>query len=572
MTAVSVAGTMLPRMSGGDSGRQMVDGRFRLDARLGGGGMGLVWRATDVVLHRSVAVKEVRPPDPDLAEYDPESARQLRERVLREARALARIDHPNVVTIHHVVDGGPGTFPWIVMELVTGGSFADRLAAGPMDPVSAARIGLDVLSALDAAHAAGIEHRDVKPANVLLRPDGRAVLTDFGIAAIREATTLTATGSIIGTADYMAPERISGKGGGPAADLWSLAMMLYTAVEGRHPLHRGTTLATLAAVLSEEVPPPVRAGALGDVLMRVLVKEPGGRPGAGVVRGLLEGVVSGEVAGPEHAGDSGATSYRLSPPGTDGGATGHPVSPHTTVAPGFGGMQAPSDVVTVVPGPGPEVRRGRWASVVLSGGVGVVLIAVLTWNLLPGGGADEGSGAAGTAPSSATSGSAAVSPSSGSTPSAASAGDLLTPAGIRTALAAVEKKTGRSRYSMVVVYPEYLSAQVLVNGSSTSYDTYTYRVGQGVEEGIIKSQVMSGNQPLSLKGFDWDRLPALLTEARKKLNVAKPTNRYLILNPASSVFDTPASMSVYFTDDYGKTGYLKADPKGKVTEVTPADG
>ncbi|MFD8817304.1 protein kinase, partial [Streptomyces sp. NPDC059627] len=138
----------------GDPARRVVDGRFELVARLGGGGMGMVWRATDLVLHRSVAVKEVRPSDPGLAEWDPEAARLLRERVLREARALARVDHPNVVTIHHIVDGGPGTYPWIVMELVTGGSLADRLAAGPMNPVEAARIGREVLAALRAAHAA----------------------------------------------------------------------------------------------------------------------------------------------------------------------------------------------------------------------------------------------------------------------------------------------------------------------------------------------------------------------------------------------------------------------------------
>jgi serine/threonine protein kinase len=220
-------------------GRRVVDGRFELEARLGGGGMGTVWRARDLALHRMVAVKEVRPPDRDLAEYDPEGARTLRERVLREARALARIDHPNVVTIHHIVDGGEGTYPWIVMELVSGGSLADRLTQGPMSPAEAARIGRGVLAALTAAHDAGIQHRDVKPANVLLRSDGRPVLTDFGIAAIRETTSLTATGSIIGTPDFMAPERISGHEGGSASDLWSLAMMLYTAVEGHHPLRRG---------------------------------------------------------------------------------------------------------------------------------------------------------------------------------------------------------------------------------------------------------------------------------------------------------------------------------------------
>ncbi|MYS08709.1 protein kinase, partial [Streptomyces sp. SID6041] len=258
---------------------RVIDGRFELVERLGGGGMGTVWRARDLVLHRDVAVKEVRPPDPALAEHDVEGARTLRERVLREARALARIDHPNVVTIHHIVDAGEGTYPWLVMELVTGGSLQDRLDRGPMAPVEAAVLGRELLSALRAAHERGIEHRDVKPPNVLLRPDGRPVLTDFGIAAIRENTVLTASGSIIGSPDYMSPERIRGGGGtGPASDLWSLGMVLYVAVEGHHPLRRENTLATLAAVLSDDVPPPRRAGALTDVLARLLVRDPSARP------------------------------------------------------------------------------------------------------------------------------------------------------------------------------------------------------------------------------------------------------------------------------------------------------
>lgn len=192
-------------MNDGESGRRIIDGRFALEARLGGGGMGLVWRARDLVLDRAVALKEVRPSDPGLAEFDPDGAAMLRARVLREARALARVDHPNVVTIHHVVDGGEHTYPWLVMELVTGGSLQDRLAKGPLAPAAAARLGRELLAALRAAHDVGVQHRDVKPANVLLRPDHRPVLTDFGIAAIRESTVLTATGSIIGTPDYMAP-------------------------------------------------------------------------------------------------------------------------------------------------------------------------------------------------------------------------------------------------------------------------------------------------------------------------------------------------------------------------------
>ncbi|MFE5330984.1 protein kinase [Embleya sp. NPDC056575] len=274
-------------MTPGIPGRRVIDGRFELLERLGGGGMGLVWRARDLALEREVALKEVRPPDPALLENDPTAARMLRERVLREARSLARLNHPHVVTIHHIVDAAEVPHPWLVMELVPGGSLHDRLANGPIAPAEAAVIGRGVLSALSAAHAAGIHHRDVKPGNVLLRADGSPVLTDFGIAALRESTSLTATGDLIGSPEYIAPERIRGEEDNAASDLWSLGMMLYVAVEGEHPLRRATSLATLAAVLTETVPAPVRAGALRPVLEALLVRDPAARPDAAQLDALL---------------------------------------------------------------------------------------------------------------------------------------------------------------------------------------------------------------------------------------------------------------------------------------------
>ncbi|MBL1082431.1 serine/threonine protein kinase [Streptomyces actinomycinicus] len=586
-----------------NSGRRVVDGRFELEKRLGGGGMGMVWLARDLVLHRNVAVKEVRPPDPDLAEYDPEAARMLRERVLREARALARVDHPNVVTIHHIVDGGPGTYPWLVMELVTGGSLADRLARGPMDPPEAALIGREVLAALRAAHEVGIQHRDVKPANVLLRPDGRPVLTDFGIAAIRESTALTATGSIIGTADYMAPERVSGQDGGPASDLWSLGMMLYAAVEGRHPLRRGTTLATLAAVLSEEIPPPVRAGALTDVLQRLLVRDPAARPGATELERMLD--TAAQAAGTT------PTSYPLQPPPAapaPGSAAPGPALGAT--APGFGPPPAmptgpydarpahtmpagpedarpPAMTAPVPVRPGPRRRRVLVGLPI----AGVALAGALIGTLWPEGDAEVSSSSG--RPKSA--GTSSRSPSHDATAhSAAPAGkeqtdtgetdtgeadkggtgkgDLLTPAGVRTAVAALKKESGRDRFGSLTVYPQYAIAEMMVDGSDTKYDTYTYRVGQGVEKGIISGKLPSTESPVSLDGFDWNAVPALLSEAEKKLNVDHVTTRYLVLNTPDPVFGDPAGMSVYLSNAYSETGYLEADPKGKVRKVMPNDG
>ncbi|MCX4530862.1 bifunctional serine/threonine-protein kinase/glutamate ABC transporter substrate-binding protein [Streptomyces sp. NBC_01669] len=304
--------------------------------------MGLVWRARDLALHREVALKEVRPPDPSLAEYDPEAAAALRARVLREARALARIVHPNVVTIHHIVDGGEHTYPWLVMELVPGGSLHDRLDGGTLTPAEAAALGRGVLAGLRAAHAADIQHRDIKPPNILLRPDGRPVLTDFGIATVPGATVLTAAGSVIGTPDYMAPERVAGQDGGPAADLWSLAMTLYVAVEGHHPLRRANTLATLAAVLSEDVPLPRKAGPLAEALTSVLVRDAAARPDAEALDRMLAEAEAEAAAAPRTparpAAGAPATpeartpSAREDEPPSAPGPESTP-APHTAVAP-----------------------------------------------------------------------------------------------------------------------------------------------------------------------------------------------------------------------------------------------
>ncbi|KAB1990088.1 serine/threonine-protein kinase [Streptomyces triticiradicis] len=301
----------------------MIDGRFELIDRLGSGGMGTVWRARDTVLDRSVALKAVHP--------DAEASPALRERVIREARALARLNDPHVVTVHQIVDTHP--HPWIVMELVPGRSLQQRLSEGLLSPAESARIGRQVLAALRVAHAAGIQHRDVKPANVLLRPDGHAVLTDFGIAALQGATALTATGELVGSPEYMAPERIRGHDDDPASDLWSLGLLLYVCVEGVSPLRRVTTLATLAAVLDDPVPPPVRSGPLAQVLQSLLVRDPAARPGAAQLDELLAQVESGHTprwdrptltVGPVPAPSVPAPPVPVSPTLPDSPLPGHP--------------------------------------------------------------------------------------------------------------------------------------------------------------------------------------------------------------------------------------------------------
>ena len=283
-------------MPSGESGRvdgvdRLLAGRYRVVARLGRGGMGVVWRAVDEVLGREVAVKELRT---FTDAHGPELA-DLRLRMQREARAAARVRHPGVVAVHDIaeVDGRP----LIVMELIDGPSLDDVLSErGPIDPREAAGIGAKVMEALAAAHSVGVLHRDVKPGNILLDRSGRVVLTDFGIATMDDpgdgsATHLTRSGELIGSLDYLAPERAQGADPGPASDVWALGATLYAAVEGASPFRRTSTYSTLTAIVSEPLPEPLRAGLLGPVLRQLMDKRPELRPGAEVARGLLEGVV-----------------------------------------------------------------------------------------------------------------------------------------------------------------------------------------------------------------------------------------------------------------------------------------
>ena len=217
----------------------------------------------------------------------------MRARVLREARAAARIEHPGSVQVYDVVDT-PGRI-YLVMELVEAPTLADVLdRAGFLTPGEAARMGLEVLDALEAAHAAGIVHRDVKPRNVMVLPDGHVKLADFGIATVKDDPRITVTGMVLGTPSYMSPEQARGEVAGPATDVWGLGALLYDAVEGVAPFSRGEPLPTLHAVLHDEPRPMVRAGALGPVIAALLTKDPTARPTAAEGRRLLAGVVAAD--------------------------------------------------------------------------------------------------------------------------------------------------------------------------------------------------------------------------------------------------------------------------------------
>ncbi|MBB5874411.1 serine/threonine protein kinase [Allocatelliglobosispora scoriae] len=270
------------------SSETLVGDRYRLIRQLGQGGMGRVWQGLDEVLGRDVALKELVVP-PGLSE---EERQELRERSAREARAIARLSHPNVVRVFDVFTGEGGD-PWIVMEYVRGVSLHDAI---PVPPRRAAEIGLGVLAALQAAHRAGVVHRDVKPGNVMLSDEGRVLLTDFGIATAPGDSSITRTGIMFGSPAFMAPERVHDSRTGPSSDLWSLGATLYTAVEGHSPFERSSPLATLTALVTEPLPPPQHAGVLRPALDGLLQKDPADRISAERAEQLLRAAVAAPLA------------------------------------------------------------------------------------------------------------------------------------------------------------------------------------------------------------------------------------------------------------------------------------
>ena len=263
---------------------RLLAGRYRLTAVTGKGGMGVVWQGRDELLGRDVAVKEMIWP-PHLTEQEQQMACR---RATREAQVAGRLSHRNIVRIYDIVE--EDGHPCIVMEFLPYKSLRDILnEEGRLAPARAAEIGLGVLGALSAAHAEGILHRDVKPANILVGPDGRVVLTDFGIARAADSPTLTADGTVLGSPSYIAPERARGgqSGAGAPADLWGLGASLYTAVEGRPPFERDGALATLTAVVADEPEQAPHAGPLEPVISGLLRKDPEQRLGAAEAERLL---------------------------------------------------------------------------------------------------------------------------------------------------------------------------------------------------------------------------------------------------------------------------------------------
>ena len=269
---------------------RQVANRYVLKEVLGRGGMGVVWRASDALLQREVAVKEIEfPATPGIQGLD-----VVKERAIREARNAAALSHSNVVAVYDAIhDDGRA---YIVMEFVEAPTLATVIERdGPLSPTRAASIAIDILDALATAHDAGIVHRDVKPANVMVPQGGCAKLADFGIATVVDDPKLTSTGMVLGSPQFMAPEQARGARSEAEADLWALGAMLYYMVEGEFPFDRGEPIPTLAAVVHEPPRPPRRAGPLEPLLVDLLQKDPAARPSAHQIRAVLADVATGKA-------------------------------------------------------------------------------------------------------------------------------------------------------------------------------------------------------------------------------------------------------------------------------------
>src|SRR6266516_6280868 len=245
--------------------------RYRLDCRIGVGGMGEVWRGTDLALRRVVAVKLLRP------EYAQDEECLARFRA--EGRHAALLSHPNIAQVYDYAERAPPVPDFLVMELVDGQSLARLLAEGPIGPARTMGIVAQAARGLQAAHAAGLVHRDIKPGNLLVRPDDQVKITDFGIAQAAGAARLTRTGMLVGTAAYLAPERAAGGLATPASDLYSLGVVAYECLTGQAPFG-GEPLAVALAHMQQAIPPlpPPVPAAVAALVADLTAKDPSARP------------------------------------------------------------------------------------------------------------------------------------------------------------------------------------------------------------------------------------------------------------------------------------------------------
>ncbi len=268
----------------------VIAGRYRVLGRAGHGAMGTVWRAKDERLDRLVAIKQLFPDSP----ADPEAAERTRARTIREARVTARLRHPHAVVVYDVVEQGSAAY--ITMEYLPSRTLTELLEEnGPLVPEYVAELGTQLASALAAAHAEGVVHRDISPNNVLVTTDGSAKITDFGVAHARGEGTATGRGLVVGTPAYLAPEVADGAEPGFPSDVYSLGATLYTALEGRPPFGTDENqLALLKRVGNGHITPPTTRGPVTDAVVRLLHRDPAARPAmAGAARLLTRSTAPG---------------------------------------------------------------------------------------------------------------------------------------------------------------------------------------------------------------------------------------------------------------------------------------
>lgn len=388
---------------------RLIAGRYRLTDPIGTGAMGVVWRALDIRLQRTVAVKQVLL-GPNLTE---QQTAEARKRALREGRIAARLHHPNAISVFDVADEDGQ--PWLVMEYMNAPSLANRLNLdGTLAPLKVAELGAQAAAALAAAHDAGIVHRDVKPANLLVGDDGTVKITDFGISRATGDVTVTATGFLAGTPAYLAPEVARGEQPIPSSDVFALGSTLYHAITGRPPFGDGDNpLAVLHAVAGGQVEPPEGAGALGPVVMRLLATEVANRPTMDEARVMLEEVAAGRA--PEPADTAPSATTKVLPPTLaatatldrpdpePGPAETPPPAAGPAPAPAFRGAGVPpaagSATTPAAPAPtGPAPQRGsgvRSRTAVLAGAAALLLVVVVGLVLADVTGGDDNTTAAG---------------------------------------------------------------------------------------------------------------------------------------------------------------------------------
>ncbi|WP_198042122.1 serine/threonine protein kinase [Kitasatospora azatica] len=565
--------------------RRLIDGRYELLEPLEGAAAGaVVWRARETLLEKEVVLRELRPADSSptgRAERD-----RWREQVLRRVQELMRLQHPSIAAVQCVVDSGE--HPWLVTELVTGRSLAEQLSDGPLEVPEAAGIGRGILAGLRAAHGLGLHYGDLRPGNVLIRPDGTPVLSGFGIAALNDAAGTALAEPGYTAPDYLAPERLRSGEPGPSADLWALSMVLYVAVEGHHPYRRANDFATVAAVLQEPLPDPVRAGALAPLLAEALAKDPAQRPGIARFDRLLAVAQKARQADPRRSGPNvsmvkpGPTVHlnkhlapepqdavpQDAPPSgrhphedrpkargtkSDGPkARGAEKSPHRSDSERSAEMAALRKRREARLGkaaqenekPAAKARTRRRVLVLSSVAVVLVTVAGVTvWSTGM------------FAPD-------AVDCRPGAVQSPAGAG-LLTPQGVREVIASQQQQLNTIKALSLSVYSTHAESDVPTAANPHLYDQFSYSKGAGTHR--PEGTVSSGDKPVDLNSVNWDCLPGLLQKAQDTLNVPHPTGRYIMLEGPDRFSDEPL-ISIYLSDAYG-SGYLKADTSGHIQDT-----